>query len=131
MFKVHIFWEGHKILRNLHRRFDWHYIGQLYSGEILWPSQNVLTLLVKKVTLIKQGLLNCSPWIKKYYKCLLSGKYRIKSISQSFYIWVKRIEIERLWWFWPQRSEVIFVLLGTNLQKGFNKPKFSHFWKKY
>ena len=23
--KVHIFWEGHKILQNLHRRFDWHY----------------------------------------------------------------------------------------------------------
>ena len=27
-FKVHIFWEGHKILRNLHLTFDWHYIGQ-------------------------------------------------------------------------------------------------------
>ena len=26
--KVHIFWEGHKILRNLHFTFDWHYIGQ-------------------------------------------------------------------------------------------------------
>ena len=31
--KVHIFWEGHKILRNLHRRFDWHYIGQIYSED--------------------------------------------------------------------------------------------------
>ena len=27
-FKVHIFWEGHKILQNLHLTFDWHYIGQ-------------------------------------------------------------------------------------------------------
>ena len=26
--KVHIFWEGHKILRNLPLNFDWHYIGQ-------------------------------------------------------------------------------------------------------
>ena len=26
--KVHIFWEGHKILWNLHLTFDWHYIGQ-------------------------------------------------------------------------------------------------------
>ena len=26
--KVHIFWEGHKIMRNLHLTFDWHYIGQ-------------------------------------------------------------------------------------------------------
>ena len=27
--KLHIFWEGHKILLNLHRRFDWYYIGQI------------------------------------------------------------------------------------------------------
>ena len=26
--KVHIFWEGHKILHNLHQLFDWHYMGQ-------------------------------------------------------------------------------------------------------
>ena len=26
--KVLIFWEGHKILRNLHLTFDWHNIGQ-------------------------------------------------------------------------------------------------------
>ena len=26
--KVHIFWEGHKILQNLHLTFDWHYIRQ-------------------------------------------------------------------------------------------------------
>ena len=32
-FKVHIFWEGHKILWNLHRRFDRYYIGQIYSGD--------------------------------------------------------------------------------------------------
>ena len=31
-FKVHIFWEGQKILRNLHRRFDRYYIGQIYGG---------------------------------------------------------------------------------------------------
>ena len=30
-FKVHIFWEGHKLLRNLHLTFDWHYIGQKCS----------------------------------------------------------------------------------------------------
>ena len=33
--KVHIFWEGHKSLRNLHRRFDWHYIGQIYGGDFV------------------------------------------------------------------------------------------------
>ena len=31
--KVHIFWEGHKILQNLQCRFDWHYIGQIYGGD--------------------------------------------------------------------------------------------------
>ena len=32
--KVHIFWEGHKILRNIHRRFDLnYYIGQIYGGD--------------------------------------------------------------------------------------------------
>ena len=31
--KVHIFWEGHKILRNLHCRFDRYYIGKIYGGD--------------------------------------------------------------------------------------------------
>ena len=31
--KVHIFWEGHKILQNLHLIFDWHYIGQKEGGD--------------------------------------------------------------------------------------------------
>ena len=34
-YKVHIFWEGHKILQNLHRRFDWHYIGQIYGRDFV------------------------------------------------------------------------------------------------
>ena len=35
--KVHIFWEGHKILQNLHRGF-------ILCSKILWPSQNMWTL---------------------------------------------------------------------------------------
>ena len=31
--KVHMFREGHKILRNLHRRFDRYYIGQIYGRD--------------------------------------------------------------------------------------------------
>ena len=38
--KVLIFWEGHKILRNLPQLFDWQYIGQTI-GWIVWPSQIV------------------------------------------------------------------------------------------
>ena len=36
--KVHIFWEGHKILRNLHQLFDWQYIGQI--NQLVGISQN-------------------------------------------------------------------------------------------
>ena len=46
--KVHIFWEGHKILRNLHRRFDRYYIYRTNLGwrfrKNLWLSQNIWTL---------------------------------------------------------------------------------------
>ena len=31
--RVHIFWEGHKILRNLTQLFDWKYIGQVIGGD--------------------------------------------------------------------------------------------------
>ena len=33
VFKIHIFLEGHKILRNLHRRFDRYYIDCYYMGD--------------------------------------------------------------------------------------------------
>ena len=31
--KVRVFEEGHKILQNLHCRFDWHYIWKIYGGD--------------------------------------------------------------------------------------------------
>ena len=31
--KVHIFYEGHKILRNLLQLFDWQYVGQIIDGD--------------------------------------------------------------------------------------------------
>ena len=47
-FKVHKFWEDHKILRNLHRRFDHYYLRRTNLiwrfFKILWPSQNIWTL---------------------------------------------------------------------------------------
>ena len=48
--KVHIFWEGHKILRNLHQLFDWQYISRTNNWwrfrKILWPAQNIWTLRI-------------------------------------------------------------------------------------
>ena len=48
--KVHIFWEGHKILRSLHLSFDLHYIekSKVEISQILWPSQNIWTLITLK-----------------------------------------------------------------------------------
>ena len=31
--KIHIFWEGHKILQYLHQLFHWQYIGQIIGGD--------------------------------------------------------------------------------------------------
>ena len=47
--KVHIFWEGHKILRNLPLTFDCMYCSQKLVedfAKFLWPSQNIWTLRV-------------------------------------------------------------------------------------
>ena len=33
LFKVHIFREGHRLLRNLHQLVDWQYIGQMIGGD--------------------------------------------------------------------------------------------------
>ena len=32
--KVHIFWEGHKILQNLHQLMDWQYIGHIIVEDL-------------------------------------------------------------------------------------------------
>ena len=42
--KVHIFWEGHKILRIFHRRFVLCSASQIYGGLFLWTYQNIWTL---------------------------------------------------------------------------------------
>ena len=48
--KLHIFWEGHK---NLPLTFDWHYTKLRWRfRNILWPSQNIWTLLEQKLNLI-------------------------------------------------------------------------------
>ena len=46
--KVHIFWEGHKILRNLYRRFDRYCIGQIYGGYfVAFSEYMILTIQLK------------------------------------------------------------------------------------
>ena len=38
--KVDIFWEGHKILRNLHRRFDRYYILSQIDQHEAWAAES-------------------------------------------------------------------------------------------
>ena len=33
--RVHNFWEGHKILENLHQLFDWQYVEQKIGGDFV------------------------------------------------------------------------------------------------
>ena len=53
--KVHIFCKGHKILRDLHLTFDWHYIGQK-QGE---DSQNIWNLPILEPSMTSKMLNDC------------------------------------------------------------------------
>ena len=59
--KVYVFWEGHKILQNLHSRFDRYYIPQIYGGDFakscgllriyeLWKIWFLVTSIFKPLT---------------------------------------------------------------------------------
>ena len=53
--KVHIFWEDHKILRNLSTFFDWYYIQSKKGrdfGKILWPSVFFNEKNIRKIPMI-------------------------------------------------------------------------------
>ena len=56
--KIPIFWEGHPFLQNFHRTFVLCSNSQIYGGvpKILWPSQNVWSLLYETYTLFMQGI---------------------------------------------------------------------------
>ena len=56
--KVQIFWESHKILRNLHFKFDADYIQSNLRGwfpKILWPSHKTSTLQTSLLDIDKQN----------------------------------------------------------------------------
>ena len=64
--KVHIFWEGHKILWNLQHRFV---VCSTYQSNLwwrfrknLWPSQNIWTLKMARNSLIVHAQLLVNYW---------------------------------------------------------------------
>ena len=78
MHKVYIFWEGHKILRNLHRRLALHRTNlRCRFRKILWPSQNIWILFpcqnrkyrpLQLSTEFKWYHLWCDSMMVKYFK---------------------------------------------------------------
>ena len=63
-FKVHIFWEGHKILQNLPLTFDCMYCSQKLGEDfrkILWPSQNIWTL-IRLLVVVRVEICETVPW---------------------------------------------------------------------
>ena len=102
--EVHIFWEGHKILRNLHLTFDW-----LYSlhrtkvrwrfRKISWPSQNIWTLC-RNLTGDKQEV-QIHLWIYRLIIVLDYGK-RYTLLPLSF-IQIVHNSGRLFWWNWPKK----------------------------
>ena len=89
--KVHIFWEGHKILQNLHLTFvlcsarvRWRF------RKILWPFQNIWTLLSKMC--VDQFFSMTAIYREKCWKvCLGHGvksgtlNYRLLKVARKLY----------------------------------------------
>ena len=79
VFKVRIFWEGHKILQNLHLTFDCGYVLQSKVRwrfrKILWPSQNIWTTSLK---LVKVSFSTKSIDFQKYYALISFICYLLK-----------------------------------------------------
>ena len=79
--KVHIFWEGHKILRNLRLTFDWHYKSKMEISQIFLAFSEYMNFM--------EGLLvdqakseggNCPP--ESTGPVFLSNRYCIKLFSE-------------------------------------------------
>ena len=116
--KVYIlFWDGHKILRNLHLTFDWHYISRTKVRwrfrKILWPSQNILTLTILKALITKvftwySSFSSISLFVSSrnlssfmlfpYVDSWLSRiSTRVKSLSSSIRLFQDSLEADSVW----------------------------------
>ena len=104
--KVHIFWEGHKILRNLHLTFDWHHIGQKW-GEDFAKYFGLLRIYKLYNVKIDHALTFGMP--KKFYKDWMSlfSIKRVKSFASC----------------WPGQNEDI---CPSTIKKSMDNRKIDH-----
>ena len=73
--KVHIFWESNKILRNLHCRFYWHYLGQIYGGyfaKLNFNTEHATDSYFVSVLKMEHG---CIFWLKVSFSLIIKYKY--------------------------------------------------------
>ena len=99
--KVHIFWEGHKILRNLHRRFDHYYIGQIYCGDFakICGLLRIYEFYFFKLFTVDNTLHNKDKWLiilGKSYSNMRSSHNDDKSfVKQNSYHRIARTNLKR------------------------------------
>ena len=70
--KVHIFWEGHNILRNLYRRFVLYSASQIYSGDFakffgllkipIWTLNKLIWSEIKNLNSLRTEKICCIPF---------------------------------------------------------------------
>ena len=124
--KVHIPWEGHIILRNLHLTFDWHYLALLKTKvrwrfrKILRPSQNIRTLIF--------NLKNHPNFLGTYFFSIKnSNLLGAQFLSEYFFdsvwhplfskiipnFWQTFYQIYPKFCFWNSTTEIIFMCMYT------------------
>ena len=82
VFKVHIFWESHKILQNLHQLFDWQYIGNIIGVDCAKnPYNNNIDLTLEEGS----DLEKIDFWKLPQYPRPLSTLYSVYSLEWFTY----------------------------------------------
>ena len=85
--KVHIFWEGHKIFRNLHFTFDYSTYSQKYGedfAKILWLSQNIWILPNKIPLTFRLVLYEDFPKIEQCYHLDYHSRHQYMPKFEAF-----------------------------------------------
>ena len=93
--KGHMFWEGHKYLRNLHLTFVLCYMWRF--RKILWPSQNIWTLICGKFNNPSKGekYVEILQYFSEFITSILfNNAYSWPTVLSGFF-WISRQELLR------------------------------------
>ena len=122
--KVHIFWEGHTFLRNLHRRFVLCSNGQIYGGDFAKYSQNIWTLnFIFCLFSIPQALWEYLNDLSTIFNLIISSNSSLISLLfSSFFFMIlgqhlqdKSCNGQRLYWDANVRSRTCMPILAPSI----------------